>query len=91
MTMVKLHTNTGKRTHNHDKIREWVESRGGTPSVVEHTWDGYHGALSVDFDSMDTELAEISWEEFFRIFEQDGLDFVYQDESESRYCRFVPR
>ncbi|MBV9349705.1 MAG: hypothetical protein JO026_03060, partial [Patescibacteria group bacterium] len=36
---------------------------------------------------------EISWDEFFRIFDDRGLLFLYQEETangeQSRFCKFV--
>ncbi|HEY0964518.1 MAG TPA: hypothetical protein VGE31_01845 [Candidatus Paceibacterota bacterium] len=91
MATIERSTSAAKRTHDHDTIREWVESRGGTPSIVESTWDGHSGLLRVDFDEQEEALAEISWEEFFRIFDENELDFLYHDESESRFNEFVGR
>ncbi len=91
MAAVEQSTSARKRTHNHDKIRRWVESRGGTPAVVERTWDGHRGELSIDFGSGDAELAEISWDDFFRILDEQSLDFEYQEGSDSRFYTFVSR
>ena len=94
--MLKFMSNTEyvistKRTHNHHKIQEWVESRGGTPSVAESSWDGHSGVLQIDFGESEEALAELSWDDFFRIFEENDLDFLYQEESESRFWKCVSR
>ena len=80
---------------NHDEIRQWVEDRGGKPAVVEGTEAGGSALLRVDFGDADEKLQEISWEEFFRIFEGSDLAFVCQDTTKdgdtSRFFKFVSR
>lgn len=83
------------RTIDHDEIREWVEERGGAPAIVEGTRGEGGGILRVDFGENLEELEDVSWEEFFRIFEDNDLAFVYQSEtydgSESFVCKFAAR
>jgi hypothetical protein len=81
-----------KRTRDHDAIRDWAEQRRGSPSVVEDTQ-----ILRIDFDdpdgSTDQKLKPISWEEFFRVFDDRDLEFLYQEHTEdgkvSRFNKFV--
>jgi hypothetical protein len=78
---------TAERTRDHDTIREWVEERGGGPAQVS----GTGGLLRIDFDEPapgDT-LEPISWERFFRIFDDRGLTFLYDPEGESRFNKLV--
>jgi hypothetical protein len=79
------------RTRNHDTIRKWADARGGRPLRVQVTGDG--GILRLDFGEPEENLEEISWEEFFAVFDDRGLEFLYQDESsdgqESRFNKFV--
>lgn len=87
---------TSKRTHDHDIIRDWVEERGGVPSIVRASEDASGGGfLRIDFGEQEEDLDEISWDQFFEIFERNNLDFVYQDESddmeESLFFKFVTR
>lgn len=84
------------RTIDHEEIQSWAEARGGIPSVVEGTHDeSGTGILRVDFGEQNEGLEEISWEEFFRIFDANELAFVYQDETaegdESTFCKFIAR
>lgn len=87
--------NKSKKTHDHNEIRKWIEDRNGRPSVVTSTNDGDSALLRVDFLEPDDELEEVSWEEFFRIFDENNLDFLYQEETadgnESRFFKFVNR
>ncbi len=83
-----------KTTTDHDEIRRWVEERGGRPASVKGTGDGDDaGLLRIDFPGVgdETSLEEISWDEFFRAFDENDLAFLYQDERDSRFNKFVSR
>ena len=85
---------SAKKTTNRDEIRQWVESRGGKPACVKGTGGkGDEGLLRIDFPGFSGEgtLEEIGWDEFFRIFDENGLEFLFQDEGESRFNKFVSR
>jgi hypothetical protein len=81
-----------KRTRDHDTIMQWAEERGGHPAVVEGT-----SILRIDFDEPwgndDERLERISWDQFFKIFDERNLEFLYQertaDGQESRFNKFV--
>jgi hypothetical protein len=81
-----------KRTRDHATIRRWAEERGGHPAMVEGTQ-----ILRIDFDEPggndDVKLKRVSWDEFFRIFDERGLEFLYQgrtaDGQISRFYKFV--
>ena len=85
-----------KTTTDHGDIRKWIEARKGRPSVVEGTEgkDG-EGILRVDFQEKDDKLEEISWDGFFKTFEDRKLAFLHQDKtkdgSTSRFFKFVNR
>ncbi|MGE5436918.1 MAG: hypothetical protein ACM3O3_06785 [Syntrophothermus sp.] len=87
-----------KNTTNHDEIKKWVEERNGKPSTVKSTnKKGDAGILRINFPGYSGEdtLEEISWDEFFKKFDEEKLAFLYQDEtkdgSESRFFKFVNR
>ncbi|HLP71039.1 MAG TPA: hypothetical protein VK181_26310 [Rhizobium sp.] len=84
---------TAKQTTDHQKIRKWTEARGGRPAKVKGASRG--GVLRIDFRAPDENLQEISWEEFYEIFDAAKLAFLYQDETEggqeSRFNKFVDR
>jgi hypothetical protein len=89
---------SAQTTTDHDLIRSWVEKRGGRPARVADSGPGKAagrkgsaGILRIDFAEPDETLQQISWEEFFRTFEQQKLAFLYQDESNSRFVKFVER
>lgn len=56
---------------------------------------GKGGVLRIDFGESDEELEEVSWDEFFKIFGQNKLAFLYQDKTKdgktSRFSKFVER
>ncbi len=71
-----------KITTDHDEIRRWAEARGGKPATVKGTGsDGDPGVLRIDFPGYRGEdtLQEISWDEFFKKFDEKNLAFLYQD------------
>ncbi|MBB4566789.1 hypothetical protein [Rhizobium leucaenae] len=80
-------------TTDHGKIRDWVKARNGRPARVKGAKKG--GILRIDFGKPEETLEEISWEEFFRIFDENDLAFLYQEKTESgdtsRFTKFVNR
>lgn len=87
---------SSQTTTDHDTIRRWAEERGGVPAVVRGTEDDEgEGILRIDFAEPDDSLEEISWEEFFEVFEDRELAFLYQEETgdgnESRFFKLVNR
>jgi hypothetical protein len=87
-----------KTTTNHHEIKSWVEERGGHPARVKGTDNkGGSGVLVIDYPGFSgtQTLAPISWDEFFKGFEENKLAFLYQDETsaggESRFSKLVYR
>ncbi|MFD1913031.1 hypothetical protein [Halodurantibacterium flavum] len=80
-----------RRTRDHEVIRSWAEERDGHPAKVETEGDG--GILRIDFNEPEDRLTAITWEEFFAIFDENDLEFLYQDETAdggtSRFNKFV--
>ncbi len=85
-----------KTTTDHDEIREWAEQRGGKPASVRGTEEGNEeaGVLRISFDN-DNGLEEISWDEFFDKFDEEELEFLYQertaDGGKSRFFKLIER
>jgi hypothetical protein len=84
-----------KSTTDHDEIRKWVEQRGGKPTTVKGTArEGEDaGLLRIDFPSgaSNPPLEPVNWDDFFAKFDDAGLAFLYQDEGNSTFCKFVDR
>lgn len=86
-------------TTDHEQIKRWVEERGGVPSCVKGTGDPKDvGVLRIDFPGYGAgpeSLQHISWDEFFKKFDEKDLAMVYQEEThggkESRFSKFVSR
>jgi hypothetical protein len=82
----------GQITRDHNIIRDWAEQRGGKPSMVEDTQ-----ILRLNFDEPggndDDRLKEVSWEEFFQVFDDSDLVFLYSEQTAegqmSRFFKFV--
>ena len=75
-----------RTTTDHDEIRQWAEERGGLPSCIRGTGGSDDiGMLRIEFPgkpgARDESLEEISWDEFFDKFEDEGLALVYQEET----------
>ncbi|WP_052422742.1 hypothetical protein [Nonomuraea candida] len=68
-------------TTDHDVIRQWAEERQARPAKVPGTeHDGRAGVLRFDFPGYGGgDLEEISWDDWFRTFDERGLNFIYQE------------
>lgn len=91
---------TSKQTHDHAEIKKWAEARGGVPAKVRSTGGGSddEGILRIHFPDNSEHretLKEIQWEDFFQEFEEEKLDFLYQDRKAdgelSTFHKFVNR
>jgi len=81
-----------KTTTDHEQIRRWTESHGGHPACVKGTGGKDDtGILRIDFPGYSGEetLQEISWDDFFRKFDDSDLAFLYEDDS--RFNKLVNR
>lgn len=88
-----------QRTHDTAQIRRWAEARQGWPATVHDTGSATGrgeeaGVLRIGFRE-DADLDKIGWDEFRDKFEDENLDFLYQertaDGGESRFFKFVER
>lgn len=70
-------------TTDHERIQEWVESRGGWPATVESTYtDEDPGLIRLDFPgySGGDSLKRISWDEWFGKFDESDLVLLFQED-----------
>jgi hypothetical protein len=82
-----------------NEIKKWAEKRGGKPARVKGVGSGKpgDGLIRIDFPGYSGEdsLEEISWEDWYKIFEKNKLEFLYQDKTsdgkESRFFKLVNR
>ena len=73
-------------TTDHDRIRRWAESKGGKPAAVDRTHsDKDVGLIRIMFpdapNSHHENLVEITWDEFFKEFEDRQLALILDDKS----------
>lgn len=73
-------------TTDHDTIRKWAESHGGKPAAVDRTHKGGDvGIIRIMFpeaqQSKHESLVEITWDEFFKEFEERDLALLYEKDS----------
>lgn len=83
------------KTTDHDTIKKWATERDGQPSVVSNDGDQTQ-LLRLNFPGYAEEnLEEISWDEWFDIFEEQKLQFLYQEETsegeKSNFNKLVSR
>jgi hypothetical protein len=91
--MAETHTTT-----DHDEIQRWVEERGGKPSRVKGTerrGEAESGLLRIDFGEPEESLEEMSWNDFFEVFDDRQFAFLYQDDQspdrKNYFCKLVSR
>jgi hypothetical protein len=67
-------------TTHHEVIKEWAEERDAVPATVEGTeHDDHLGVLRFDFGGDDDKLRHVSWDEWFKTFDERQLNFIYQE------------
>jgi hypothetical protein len=72
-------------TTDHDEIRVWVEERGGFPARSTEPLDRRDDfVLRIDFPFFfgDDGIERMSWDAWFRAFEERKLAFLCQEETE---------
>ena len=89
---------TSNKTHDHRTIKKWAEDRNGIPAKIKGTGkDTDEGVLRIHFPehSESDNFEKISWENFFTDFDDNQLDFLYQEKKAdgeiSTFHKFVAR
>jgi hypothetical protein len=89
---------TSKTTTDLKEIKKWAEERDGKPAKVKGVGaEKDNGIIRIDFPGYSGEdsLEEISWDDWYKIFQDRKLAFLYQDETsggkESRFFKLVNR
>lgn len=87
-----------RATTDHEKIRRWVEQRGGTPSRVKGTGRrGDIGMLRIDFPGWSGErsLEPVDWDTWLKAFDDNELALIYEERTvngqPSRFNKLVAR
>lgn len=71
-----------KTTTDHEEIRRWAEERGARPSCVRGTGQGDDvGMIRLDFPGYSgaDSLEEVSWDDWFKAFDENNLALIYQE------------
>lgn len=83
---------------DHEEIRQWAEERGAKPACVKGTGKrGDTGMIRLDFPgySGGDSLQEISWEDWFEKFDEQGLALLHQETTaageQSNFNKLVAR
>ena len=86
-----------KVTTDHHEIQSWTEEREGYPARVKSTDGRTGGIIRIDYEGYSGvgSLERISWDEWFRAFEENNLAFLYQDKvkggGKSRFSKLIDR
>jgi hypothetical protein len=77
-------------TTSHEVIKEWAEARDAVPATVQGTDRGDHlGVLRFDFGAETANLEHVSWDDWFKTFDDRQLNFIYQEQrSDGRQSNF---
>jgi hypothetical protein len=88
----------GHALTNHNDIRRWADARGAHPACVRGTGrKGDTGMIRIDFPgwSGKESLQEISWQQWFKAFDQNHLALLVQDKTArgqtSNFSKLVSR
>jgi hypothetical protein len=89
---------SAQATTDLNEIRRWAEARDGKPVSVKGTSRrGAAGLLRIDFPGYTGagKLEEVSWDDWYRKFQESNLEFLYQDKAangeQSRFFKLVCR
>ena len=89
----------GQTTTDHEEIRRWAEARGGRPMAAHGAGDGESQVIRLAFPNApnsDPEgLQPISWDEWFRQFDENDLALLIEETTsageQSRFNKLVSR
>jgi hypothetical protein len=83
---------------NHDEIRRWAQERNAKPACVRRTGGGNDiGMIRLDFPGYSGEgsLEEVSWNDWFRKFDESSLALLVQEQTargeKSNFNKLVSR
>lgn len=86
---------TSTTTTDHNTIRQWVEEHDGVPMKVKNTEKGNSALLRIGFPdnkySDSDNLEEISWNDFFKIFDEKELALLYDPKKDNLFTKLISR
>jgi len=88
---------TSQTTTDLKEIKKWAEERDGKLTIVKGTEGGKNegGVLRINFPGYSGEdtLEKVSWDEWYKVFKERDLEFLYQDKKadrkESRFFKLI--
>jgi len=83
-----------RTTRDHAEIQRWARSRGATPAMLSPTENKAGGRASAmlrfEFSSAcNAALEAMDWGGFFRIFDERGLELIYDDKPGSPFHKLA--
>jgi hypothetical protein len=66
-------------TRSHDVIKAWAKARNAQPATVARRSGDRPRTLRFDFDGREERLEPVTWDEWFRTFDERDLVFLYQE------------
>ena len=87
------------QTHDHQAIKDWAEERDAVPAKIKGTGNQKdEGILRIHFPQKspnNEDFEELEWDDFFKEFEENNLDLIYQEKTKdgetSTFHKFVKR
>lgn len=83
---------------DHTRIKKWADKRGAKPACVRGTGgEADPGMIRLDFSGFSggDSLREISWDEWFRAFDDNNLALIVQEQTadgnQSNFNKLVSR
>jgi hypothetical protein len=82
-----------KVTWDHREIKKWVEKHGGKPSIFNDPNAGadklgiridFQGKSDEKFMNDAVQTKEVTWVDFFKIFDKRNLAFIYKQKNEPK-------
>lgn len=78
-------------TTNHEEIKKWAVENGARPAIIDQQQArGDTVGIRLNFPGKEDEellsvsqTRDISWDEFFRIFEEEDLTFLYTEDKQT--------
>ena len=80
--------NQARVTTDHKEIKKWAEKYGGKPQIIDDSQALADSVgIRIDFPGQtddlflpETKVRDVSWEEFFKKFDELNLAFIYKNE-----------
>ena len=82
---------SSKTTTDRDTIRQWTEQHDGVPARIANANPDVLRIHFPDASDDDDSFEQIEWDEWFAVFEERKLAFLYSTDDESTFNKLVSR